>query len=156
MTEVQADTTFQEEIAELQAHIVDLEAQLKAGYGHNWREYYHRLRAIHVEDVRRRKEVRNFRAVNFSIAELEAALTRKRTGKPLPPKENWGGLVMSALCFAEDAIKMLDAVRKHVPEDIQKRMNVYGHRDSYYARHKRITDRFKEMQARSTPKAAQP
>lgn len=43
-----------------------------------WRERYHRLHKIHCEDVRRRKEVRRFRLVNFSVAELESELQRRQ------------------------------------------------------------------------------
>lgn len=45
----------------------------------DWRERYLRLHKIHVEDVRRRKEVRRFRLTNFSIAELGAELQRRTT-----------------------------------------------------------------------------
>lgn len=136
----------------MEARLAELEAQIKAGYGLNWKERYSMLHSIHVEDVRRRKEVRNFRAVNFSVAELLAALERKTTGKEPPPKENWGGIVMSALQLTEDAIKTLTNIRPHVPDEVQTRMRLYGRRDSYYARHKRLTDEFKEMQRRSMEK----
>ncbi len=43
-----------------------------------YRDMYTRLYKIHNEDVRRRKEVRRFRLVNFSIAELEAEIARKK------------------------------------------------------------------------------
>lgn len=45
-----------------------------------YRDMYTRLHKIHCEDVRRRKEVRRFRLVNFSIAELEAELARRKAG----------------------------------------------------------------------------
>lgn len=140
-------------IATLQKELAEAQAQLKAGYGQNWREHYRSLHAIHVEDVRRRKEVRNFRAANFSVAELEAALARKLTGKEPPPKEDWGALVMSALRLAEDAVGTLKAVEPHVPDEIKARLKLYRRRDSYYARHNRLTDRFKETRAKGIARA---
>lgn len=50
----------------------------KADDQNEWRERYHRLHKIHCEVVRRLKEVRRFRPANFSIAELEAELQRKK------------------------------------------------------------------------------
>lgn len=48
-----------------------------------YKDMFKRLCAVHEEDVRRRKETRRFRAANFSIAELEAALARKKAKQPL-------------------------------------------------------------------------
>lgn len=45
----------------------------------HYRDMYSRLSKIHREDVRRRKEVRRFRLANFSIAEMEQEIARKKT-----------------------------------------------------------------------------
>lgn len=45
----------------------------------DWRDRYNRLHKIHVEDVRRRKEVRRFRLANFSIEEMEREIARKKS-----------------------------------------------------------------------------
>jgi len=59
----------------LTKQLEDAELEKRVVY---YRDMYTRIFKIHKEEVRRRKEVRRFRADNFSITELEAALARKR------------------------------------------------------------------------------
>lgn len=121
---------------------------LKRDVAH-FRERYRRLHAIHVEDVRRRKEVRHFRAVNFSVAELLEALATKIQGKPLPPNPDWGALVMASLRLTEDLVKVLQSVQHHIPEEVQKRTHIWPGNGNFYARHARLTRRFKATRALS-------
>lgn len=53
------------------------EAELNKKVSH-YRDMYSRIHKIHVEDVRRRKEVRRFRLANFSIEEMENEIARKK------------------------------------------------------------------------------
>lgn len=110
-----------------------------------YREAFRRLIKVHHEDVRRRKEVRRFRATNFSIEELEEALRIKKGDRPPPARQNWGALVMSALCLADDAIRALGYVHHYLPENIQKRFDLYPKNNNLFARHQRLTNRFKTM-----------
>ena len=110
-----------------------------------WRDRWSRLHAIHVEDVRRRKEVRNYRAANFSIEEIERALALKKRGKPDPPRQNWGAIVMSALALAKDLVATIQRVQKYIPEDVQKQNYIWPSNGNYYARYSRLMRKFKEM-----------
>jgi hypothetical protein len=55
-----------------------LEISLKWAQNRKWHERYLDLYAIHIKMIKHLREVRGFRAVNFSIQELEAALEKKK------------------------------------------------------------------------------
>lgn len=74
--------SLREELDSAKRKAESLAKQLEESESHKevekYKDMFKRICAIHNEDVRRRKEVRRFRADNFSITELEAALARKR------------------------------------------------------------------------------
>lgn len=111
---------FQNDIKKLQNQLTESERQreqlrIALKTPDSWRDRYYRICKIHAEDVRQRKELRNFRAANFSIPELKYALDRKLSITPEPPRQHWGGLTMAALQLAQDAIWALNRVMHLVP-----------------------------------------